>query len=175
MSWPTFRAPTRPGRCRAARSSPPSPTKRVAHPQLDAPLDLGGVGVHRLVAAIHSGRVRPRSSNSPPRIPARKAAISAGVYTNVGPPGCRELRTAMSPLASSASSTQLPLGLLAVLLRHTNPRDCRCTCGCSRTALADARQATRSCCVLDAILVRVSGCTTRPRSLPCSAGWPPAG
>ncbi len=62
-----------------------------------------------------------RSSNSPSRTPSRNAAISARVYTRVGPSGKRELRIAISPEVSSASSTQLPLGLLAVALRQASP------------------------------------------------------
>src|SRR6202042_3687675 len=55
-------------------------------------------------------------SNSPSLAPARKAATSACVYSSTGPPGNRELRIAISPPGRQATSTQLPLGLLCLLL-----------------------------------------------------------
>src|SRR5580658_5002826 len=59
-----------------------------------------------------------RSSNSPFFTPVMNAVISARVYISAGPEGCRELRTAIAPSGSSATSTQLPLGLLTALLRQ---------------------------------------------------------
>src|SRR5487761_647546 len=50
--------------------------------------------------------------------PARNALISARVYTRAGPDGWRELRTAISPSGSAATSTQFPLGLLHLLFRQ---------------------------------------------------------
>src|SRR5487761_229384 len=70
-------------------------------------------------AGIAPGR-RPyvRSSNSPSFTPARNALISARVYTRAGLDGWRELRTAISPSGSAATSTQFPLGLLHLLFRQ---------------------------------------------------------
>src|SRR5271170_5725689 len=59
-----------------------------------------------------------KSSNSPFFTPVKNAVISARVYISAGPDGCRELRTAIAPSGSSATSTQLPLGLLTALLRQ---------------------------------------------------------
>src|ERR671922_126831 len=75
-----------------------------------------------------------RSSNSPLRTARRKAATSAREPTTTGPLGKRELRSAISPSASSASSTQFPLGLLAELFRHWMLlKEAKCTCRCSCT------------------------------------------
>jgi hypothetical protein len=41
------------------------------------------------------------------------------VYTRAGPDGWRELRTAIPPSGSAATSTQFPLGLLRLLLRQS--------------------------------------------------------
>jgi hypothetical protein len=57
--------------------------------------------------------------------------LGAGV-DQAGPDRCRELRTAIAPPAISATSTQLPLGLLAVLLRQ-----CAYTKLISRNTVAD--------------------------------------
>src|SRR3984885_3964356 len=62
-----------------------------------------------------------RVSNSPFFTPCRNAAISAWVYTSAGPEGSRELRIAISPPNSPATSTQLPFGLLTTLLRQRTP------------------------------------------------------
>src|SRR6201746_14150 len=50
------------------------------------------------------------------------AAISARAKMRAGPPGCRELRTAISPPPSSPSSTQSPWGLLCLLFLQTVTR-----------------------------------------------------
>src|SRR5271169_850321 len=52
-----------------------------------------------------------KSSNSPFFTPVKNAVISARVYISAGPEGCLELRTAIAPSPSSATSTQLPAGI----------------------------------------------------------------
>src|ERR1700743_1633645 len=73
--------------------------------------------VNRTGAIAATGQTAPTTrSNSPSLAPRRNATISACVYSSTGPVGKRELRTAISPLGRQATSTQLPLGLLCLLL-----------------------------------------------------------
>lgn len=57
-------------------------------------------------------------SNSPAWTPAVKADHSAVVTISAGPAGSFESRTARCPPPRSATSTQLELELLRLLLRH---------------------------------------------------------
>jgi hypothetical protein len=85
-----------------------------------------------------------RSSNSPLRAPHTNAATAARLSTTTGPAGKRELRSAITPSPTSPSSTQLPVGLLAVLLRHRTgwllltDDDCTCRWLCISTCARKA-------------------------------------
>jgi hypothetical protein len=57
-------------------------------------------------------------------MPPRNADHSARVKIKIGPPGRFESRTATRPLGSRAVSTQLPLGLLWLLLRQSAAGAC---------------------------------------------------
>jgi hypothetical protein len=58
------------------------------------------------------------------RITARRnSAHRLWVKISTGPPGCLESRTATHPEGSRAVSTQLPLGLLWLLFRHSPTRN----------------------------------------------------
>jgi hypothetical protein len=63
-------------------------------------------------------RLLRNQPKSPARTPRKNASHSAAVKISAGPSGKRELRTATPVAARNAASTQLPLGLLNLLLRQ---------------------------------------------------------
>jgi hypothetical protein len=84
-------------------------------------LDCGRCIRLRAVPALAAvaGRAQPKS---PALTPRRKASHSASVKISAGPSGNLEFRTATPSARRRAASTQLPLGLLKLLLCHATVR-----------------------------------------------------